>query len=100
MPPIWKYIENDDDRQRVELITGQQVFHRSYIAPPGVPAAQLATLRTSFMATMKDPQFLADAQKTGIDVLPLDGGKIQDVINRLAATPDAVVQRAKRAIRP
>ena len=52
------------------------------------------------MATMKDPQFLADAQKSGIDILPLDGNKIQDVINRLAATPDPVVQRAKRAIRP
>ena len=99
-PPLWKFIKTDDDRKVVELITGQQVFHRSYIAPPGVPAAQLATLRTAFMATMKDPQFLADAQKTGIDILPLDGGKIQDVINRLAATPDPVVQRAKRAIRP
>ena len=76
------------------------MFHRSYIAPPGVPAAQLATLRTAFMATMQDPQFLADAQKTGIDVAALDGGKIQDLIDRLAATPDAVVQRAKRAIRP
>ena len=49
---------------------------------------------------MKDPQFRADAEKTGIDILPLDGGKIQDVINRLAVTPDAVVQRAKRVIRP
>jgi tripartite-type tricarboxylate transporter receptor subunit TctC len=100
VPPLWKFIKTDDDRRAVELITGQQVFHRSYIAPPGVPAAQLVTLRTAFMATMKDPQFLIDAQKTGIDVLPLDGGKIQDVINRLAAAPDTVVQRAKRAIRP
>jgi tripartite-type tricarboxylate transporter receptor subunit TctC len=99
-PPIWKFIANDEDRKAVELITSQQVFHRSYIAPPGVPAAQLATLRASFMATMRDPQFKADAEKTGIDVAALDGGKIQDLIARLAATPDAVVQRAKRAIRP
>jgi tripartite-type tricarboxylate transporter receptor subunit TctC len=99
-PPIWNFITNEDDRKAVELIISQQIFHRSYIAPPGVPAAQLATLRTAFMATMKDPQFLADAQKAGVDILPLDGGKIQDVINRLAATPDPVVQRAKRAIRP
>ena len=48
---------------------------------------------------MKDPQFLADAEKTGIDILPLDGGKIQDLIDRLAATPERC-QRAKRAIRP
>ena len=68
VPPIWKFIKSDEDRKVVELIIGQQVFHRSYIAPPGVPAAQLAILRTSFMATMRDPQFLADAEKTGIDI--------------------------------
>ncbi len=84
-PPIWNFIKNEDDRKAVELIISQQVFHRSYIAPPGVPAPQLAILRTAFMATMKDPQFLADAEKTGIDIAPLDGGKIQDLIARLAA---------------
>jgi len=99
-PPIWNFITNEDDRKAVELIISQQVFHRSYIAPPGVPAPRLAILRTAFMATMKDPQFLADADKTGIDIAPLDGGKIQDLIARLAAAPDAVVQRAKRVIRP
>jgi tripartite-type tricarboxylate transporter receptor subunit TctC len=98
--PIWNFISNEDDRKAVELIVSQQVFHRSYIAPPGVPAPRLAILRTAFLATMKDPQFLADADKTGIDIAPLDGGKIQELIARLAATPDAVVQRAKRAIRP
>jgi hypothetical protein len=98
-PPIWNFIRNEDDRKAVELIISQQVFHRSYIAPPGVPAPRLAILRTA-LATMKDPQFLADAEKTGIDIAPLDGDKIQDLIARLAAAPDAVVQRAKRAIRP
>jgi tripartite-type tricarboxylate transporter receptor subunit TctC len=99
-PPIWNFISNEDDRKAVELIISQQVFHRSYIAPPGVPAPRLEILRTAFLATMNDPQFLADADKTGIDIAPLDGGKIQELIARLAATPDAVVQRAKRAIRP
>ncbi len=100
VPSLWNFVKRKEDREIVELITAQQVFHRPYIAPLGVPAAQLATLRTAFMATMNDPQFLADAQKTGIDVLPLDGGKIQDLIARMAAAPDAVVQRTKRAIRP
>jgi hypothetical protein len=100
VPSLWNFVTRKEDREIVELITAQQVFHRPYIAPLGVPAAQLATLRTAFMATMKDPHFLADAQKTGIDVLPLDGGKIQDLIARMAAAPDTVVQRTKRAIRP
>lgn len=100
VPALGTFIANDDDRKVVDLITAQQVFHRPYIAPPGVPAAQLAMLRTAFMATMQDPQFLADAKKTNIDIVPLDGSKIQDLIARLAATPDTVIARAKRTIRP
>ena len=99
-PQFWNYIKNDGDRKAVELIVSQQVFHRSYIAPPGIPAAQLATLRTAFMATMSDPQFLADAEKTGIDILPLAGDKIQELIEKLSVAPPDVVERAKRAIRP
>jgi tripartite-type tricarboxylate transporter receptor subunit TctC len=98
--PIWKYLKSDEDRTAVELIVSQQVFHRPYIAPPGVPAAQLAILRKSFMATMNDPQFQADAEKTRIDVEPLAGDKIQELVTKLARTPPAVIARAKRAIRP
>jgi tripartite-type tricarboxylate transporter receptor subunit TctC len=99
-PPIWTFIKNEEDRKAVELIVSQQVFHRSYIAPPGIPAAQLGILRTSFDATVQDPQFLADAAKANIDILPLGGVKIQELIERLAATPQSIVDRAKRAIRP
>ena len=99
-PMIWKFIKSEEDRKAVELITSQQVFHRSYIAPPGVPAAQLNILRTSFLATMNDKQFLADAEKTKIDIAPLGGDKIQELIAKLADTPDAALRRAKQVIRP
>ncbi len=49
---------------------------------------------------MKDPQFLADAEKTGIDVLPLGGARIQELVHTLARVPDSVAERARRAIRP
>src|SRR5882762_8832014 len=35
VPQIWKYIAKDDDRKVAELVISQQVFQRSYIAPPG-----------------------------------------------------------------
>ena len=53
---------DEHEPQGVELILSQQVFHRSFIAPPETPPAQLAVLRGAFDATMKDPQFLADAE--------------------------------------
>jgi tripartite-type tricarboxylate transporter receptor subunit TctC len=84
----------------VELVISQQVFQRSYIAPPGMPAEQLATLRAAFDATMSDTQFLEDADKLRIDISPLPGGKVQELVQKLYATPKDIVLRARQAISP
>src|ERR1700758_477830 len=68
VPDIWKYVEGDDNRKVVELVVSQQVFQRSYIAPPGTPADQVNTLRAAFDATVVDPQFLADAETARIAI--------------------------------
>ena len=99
VPSVWNYVKNEDDRKVVELVISQTVFHRSYIAPPGTPAAQLDTLRTAFDATMIDKAFLEDAEKLRVDIAPLSGAKVQDLVAKLYTTPKDVVERAKKAIR-
>jgi tripartite-type tricarboxylate transporter receptor subunit TctC len=100
VPSVFKYVKSDEARQVVELVISQQVFQRSYIAPPGLPAQQLETLRSAFDATMNDRQFLDDAEKIRIDVSPLSGVKVQALVQKLYATPKDVVARARQAITP
>jgi tripartite-type tricarboxylate transporter receptor subunit TctC len=100
VPSVFDFVKNADDRKVVELIISQTVFHRSYIAPPDTSPAQLEVLRASFDKTVADPAFLADAEKLGIDIEPLSGAKVQDVVAKLYATPPAIVERARKAIRP
>jgi tripartite-type tricarboxylate transporter receptor subunit TctC len=100
VPLVWKYVRNDEDRKVAELVVSQQVFQRSYIAPPGTPAEQINTLRTAFDATVTDPQFLADAEKMKISITPLSGAKVQALIEKLYATPKDLVERAKNVIKP
>jgi tripartite-type tricarboxylate transporter receptor subunit TctC len=100
VPSVFKYVKNEDDRKAVELIVSQQVFLRSYIAPPGLARELLETLRAGFDATMADPQFLDDAEKARIDISPLPGAKVQDLVRKLYATPKDVVMRARQAITP
>ena len=57
-------------------------------------------LRAAFDATMQDPAFLADAEKMRISIAPLSGAKVQDIVEKLYATPKALVDRAKQVIRP
>jgi tripartite-type tricarboxylate transporter receptor subunit TctC len=99
VPPLWNFIKNDDDRKAVELIVSQQQFQRPYIAPPGVPAEQANALRAAFDATMKDPQFLEDAARTRIDINALSGAKVQQLVEKIYATPKSVVERAKEILK-
>jgi tripartite-type tricarboxylate transporter receptor subunit TctC len=100
VPTVFQFVKNEEDRKVVELIISQTVFHRSYIAPPDTPSAQLEILRKAFDATMANKEFLADAEKLGIDIEPLSGAKVQEVVAKLYATPPTIVDRARKAIRP
>src|SRR5665213_1506269 len=100
VPSVFQFVKGEEDRKVVELIVSQTVFHRSYIAPPDTPPAQLEVLRKAFDETVADPAFLADAEKLGLDIAPLPGAKVQDVVAKLYATPPAIVDRARKAIRP
>ena len=97
---MWKYIASEDDRKVAELVVSQQIFQRSYIAPPGTPPEQIATLRAAFDATMTDPQFLADADSARIAITPLPGAKVQEIVQKLYASPKAIVERARQVIKP
>jgi tripartite-type tricarboxylate transporter receptor subunit TctC len=100
VPHVWDYVKTDENRKIVELVIGQQVFQRSYIAPPKIPAEPLAVLRKAFDATMTDRQYLAEADKMKIDIAPLGGAKVQEIVLKLHATPKDVVQRARQVIKP
>jgi tripartite-type tricarboxylate transporter receptor subunit TctC len=99
-PELWKFISNNDDRKVSEMVVSQQIFQRSYVAPPGTPAEQISTLRTAFDATMNDPLFLADADAVRIAITPLSGAKVQEIVQKLYATPKPIIERARQVIKP
>ncbi|MPZ58085.1 MAG: hypothetical protein GEU91_16635 [Rhizobiales bacterium] len=100
IPQIWDFIKDEDDRKAVKVVVSQQVFSRPYIAPPETPAEQLKLLRAGYDAVMKDKEFLADAQKSRLDISPSTGAKLQQLVHQIYATPKATVERAKRIIAP
>ncbi len=64
-----------------------------FVAPPEVPADRAAALQTAFMDMVKDKEFLADAQRAGFSVTPVDAAGVRLLVERMAATPKAAVQR-------
>ena len=100
VPSVFDFVMSEQDRKVVELVISQQVFQRSYIAPPELPAASLETLRSAFDATMADQQFLQDAENMRIDIEPLPGGRVQELVQKLYSTPKDIMERARAAVMP
>jgi tripartite-type tricarboxylate transporter receptor subunit TctC len=80
VPLILDLAKTPEQRQIFTLVFARQALGRPYLAPPGVPADRLEALRKAFMDTMKDPEFLAEADKAKLEVTPLDGARAQQII--------------------
>jgi tripartite-type tricarboxylate transporter receptor subunit TctC len=97
---FWKYVRGDENRQIAQLIVSQQDFQRPYFVASGTPMEYVDILRKAFDATMTDPQFVEDAAKMRIDVSPSPGADVQKLIEDFFAAPKAIVEQARRVIRP
>ncbi len=71
-----------------------------FAAPPGVPADRAQALQTAFMAMCKDSAVLADAEKLGIEMSPIDGATVLMSIERAGATPRDVIERYNALVGP
>ena len=64
-----------------------------FAAPPGIPTDRAKALQSAFMDMSRDPEFVAEAEKIGIDMSPLDGAGILRMLAATAATPKDVIDR-------
>ena len=90
--------KDEEQRQVLRLLTAGQFLGRPFFATPDVPADRKAALRAAFDATMKAPQFLAEATKLDLEVTPVSGQAIDAFLAGLYATPKEVVRKATAAI--
>ena len=98
--PTINEFANDRQKQVLRLVTSRQTMGRPFAAPPGVPADRREALRRAFDATLKDPAFLAEADKLKLEVNPVNGEDVDKLIAELYATPKDIVEETRVAIKP
>jgi hypothetical protein len=96
VPLLSDLARTPEDRQAIEFLYG---FGRPFVAPPNLPADRVKMLRDAFSATMKDADFLADAEKQKLDVAPEDGEHLAALVKRIYATPKAIVDKIAELIK-
>ena len=98
VPTAISLATTEAQRQALALVFARQEYGRPFFAPPGVPAARVAALRRAFDATMKDKDFLAEADNLKLEIEPMTGEVLQGMVAKLAATPPELVQDVRDAL--
>lgn len=99
IPLTVSYAHNEEQRRIFEIIYSQEIFARPYFVAAEVPADHLQILRRAFMETWRDPDLLADAAKMNLDVGVTSGEEIQSLLQKIYASPPALLQSVKEAIK-
>jgi tripartite-type tricarboxylate transporter receptor subunit TctC len=95
VPTMMELAKSEEDRQVLAFLSADIPISRAYVTTPDTPRERVEALRRAFDATMKDPQFLAEAAKSNIDISPSTGEEAQKFSDLIANTPPAVIAKAK-----
>jgi tripartite-type tricarboxylate transporter receptor subunit TctC len=100
VPSALELVSDPVKHQVLELILMRQEIGRPVAAPPGVPTERLEVLRRAFDETMRDPEFLAEAEKLQLEIEPLSAHEIDALLANAFATPKPIVAQAAELIEP
>jgi tripartite-type tricarboxylate transporter receptor subunit TctC len=90
LPLIPEVIKGDDNLSAYYTWVGSYEFQRPFSVPPGTPPERLQILRKAFAATMKDPEFIAEAEKSKLETTFVSGEEIDGHVKKIMGiTPKA-----------
>ena len=95
VPLLADLAPNAKDRKVLELISGNAMLGRCWLAPPNVPGDRVAALRDSFWKALHDPAMLAQAKKRKMPIVPIAWQELQTRAAQIADTDSAVIERAR-----
>ena len=97
-PSVEELARNADDRRVIELVVSGTQLGRPLFITPGVPEERVKALRAAFDATMKDPEFLAEAASMNFEVDPVRGEALQRIVEQVVSTPKDLAARARHLL--
>lgn len=96
VPTAVDLVSSPEDVATMKAMVASGDIGKSIMTTPDVPADLVAAMRRAFDAMCRDPEFIADAQRSGVDVTPMKGEDLQRFIEELSAIPQPVITRVKQ----
>jgi tripartite-type tricarboxylate transporter receptor subunit TctC len=95
VPLILDLARSEEERQIMRLVLVRGVLGRPFMAPPNLPAERAVALQRAFAATVSDADFLREAARQRMEVIPISGEEIQNLVAEAYATPEDVVAKTR-----
>ncbi len=101
VPLAVDFAKTNEARQLLKYgIHDTATITRPYFLPPGTPKERVQILRTAFMDTLKDPEFLSEAKKGNLDIEPVTGEQIETIVNELFKLEPVWIAKLKSVLVP
>ena len=98
VPLLNDLAQTPEQLQMFKLLAGNTQIERPFAGPPGIPADRLNMLRRAFDKTVKDPAFIAQAEKIGTELDPQTGEEVAEIVKSIIDTPPAAIAKVKEAV--
>ena len=98
VPLLIDLVKNPEEKQIIALMTLPTAIGYGHWVAPEVPHERVEALRAAYAATMKDPDFLAEAKKTGTLIRPQTGEEVEALVQKAASTPQPVLERTAKLL--
>jgi tripartite-type tricarboxylate transporter receptor subunit TctC len=98
VPTVFEFATSDDQKKALDFLTASDAISRPLVAAPGIPADRAKALRDAFMATMKDPDLIAEATREQLELAPLDGEAAAKIAADIANSPKDAVDLGKKMV--
>jgi tripartite-type tricarboxylate transporter receptor subunit TctC len=99
LPLFTEVIKGEDNLATYKTWAASYEFQRPFSLPPNAPKERLEILRKGFAATLRDPEFLAEAKKTKLDIEPVAGEEIDGYVKQIYSMSDKVKQNLSFLVR-
>jgi tripartite-type tricarboxylate transporter receptor subunit TctC len=96
VPLVLDLVSDADTKKVLGLLAFPEEMGRPFLMPPGTPKEYVAAMRKAFEETLKDPAFLADAEKSRLEVDPVTGAEMEKMIKAAFETPKPLIEQASK----
>ena len=99
VPLAINYANTEQARQLIEAgIHDLNLIVRPYVLPPGTPKDRVQIMRKAFIDTFRDPEFLAEAKKSRLDINAVSGEEIERTVAKLFKVPAPILAKLREIL--